>query len=272
MRTIPATIALAAVNAIVFLLMFAQQPGDWTARFLFDWGGNLGRFTLNGEEWRLLTAMFLHGSFMHIAGNLVCLLVWGSITEAILGTPRFVLTYFACGLLASLASASLNPNVVSVGASGAIAGLLGSMVVMWLKGDARISAQNVLTNIALNVVISLHPSVDWVGHIAGFTAGIVLATVLFPVSFVQKALPEPPPDAPEMAALGRPTIPISFQEPMDFPHGSVVYRARDRLVAVLPDLTLIADHQAGALMFATAADYRDTMNDRDQWPVVKEFR
>jgi rhomboid protease GluP len=272
MRTIPATIALAAVNAIVFFSMLAQQPGDWTARFLFEWGGNLGRFTLNGEEWRLLTAIFLHGGFMHIAGNLLCLLVWGSITETMLGTVRFVLTYFACGLLASLASASLNPNVVSVGASGAIAGLLGSMVVMWLKGDARISAQNIFSNIALNVVISLHPSVDWVGHLAGFGAGLGLATVLFPASFVQKSLPEQPDAVPETAALGRPTIPVSFQEPMDFPRGSVVYRARDRLVAVLPDFTLVADHPAGALLFATAVDYRDTMNDRDQWPLVREFR
>jgi rhomboid protease GluP len=270
MRTAPATIALAAVNAIVFLVMLGQEPGDWTARFLVNWGGNFGRLTLNGEEWRLLTAIFLHAGLVHIAGNLLCLLVWGSITETILGTVRFVLAYFACGLLASLASASLNPGTVSVGASGAIAGLLGAMVVIWLKGDARVSGQNVFANIALNAVISLHPSVDWIGHAVGFAAGLGVATFLFPASRVQKALPEEPSEVPEPAVPA--TIPVSFREPMDFPQGSVVYRARDRLVAVLPDLTLIADHSAGALKFATAVDYRDTMNDREEWPVVKEFR
>jgi rhomboid protease GluP len=269
MRTAPATIALAAVNAIVFLVMLGQEPGDWTARLLVNWGGNVGRLTLNGEEWRLLTAIFLHAGFVHIAGNLLCLLVWGSITETMLGTIRFVLAYFACGLLASLASAALNPNTVSVGASGAIAGLLGTMVVIWLKGDARISGKNLVSNIALNAVISLHPSVDWVGHAAGFAAGLGVATLLFPASWVQKALPQelevPVPAEPA-------TISVSFREPMDFPEGSVVYRARDRLVAILPDLTLIADHSTGALKFATAVDYRDTMHDRGEWPVVREFR
>lgn len=266
MLAVPATTALIAANVVVFLLMLGGGE-VWSPRFLVGWGGNLGRLTLNGEEWRLVTAMFVHGGVGHIAGNLMCLLAWGGTTEAVVGTVRFLCAYFACGVLASLASASVHPDVVSVGASGAIAGMLGVMVVIWLKGDGRVSAEDILANIGLNVFISLLPSVDWVGHLAGFGAGLALGSFVFPASFVQKAAPPEPP----LDKAGRPAISVSFQEPMDFPKGSVVYAARDRLVAVLPDETLVADHKAGNLLFASAADYRDTMDDREEWPIVREF-
>src|SRR5689334_15162333 len=96
LRQIPATVILVCLNVVIFLSMASDQPGNWTPRFLVGWGGNLGRLTLDGEPWRLVTALFLHGSFGHLAGNMMCLLVWGALTEWALGTVRFVLAYFAC--------------------------------------------------------------------------------------------------------------------------------------------------------------------------------
>src|SRR5882724_11848945 len=125
------TAVLIVVNLYIFFVR-VQEPN------LVTWGGNLGKLTLNGEAWRLVTAMFLHASLVHLAGNLICLWAWGRVTEAALGTARFLLAYFASGVLANLAGAWVHPDVISVGASGAIAGILGLMVVIWLKGDARI--------------------------------------------------------------------------------------------------------------------------------------
>ena len=267
----PATIVLAAINVIVFLLMLAANTGNWSPQFLVDWGGNYGRLTFAGEQWRLVSAMFVHGGIDHIGGNLVCLLAWGGLTEAILGTRRFVLAYFVSGLLASLASAWLHPAIVSVGASGAIASTLGLMVVMRLRGDGRISAGGLLANIALNAFISLLPSVDWAGHLVGFATGLALGPFLFPASFVQKPVEPGVLTADELAHQPRPAAPVSFREPMDFPKGSIVYRARDRLVATLPDWTLIADDGAGGLMFANPNDYREKTGDTAEWDVVKEF-
>jgi rhomboid protease GluP len=187
----PATAVLIVVNLIVFFLMTAEGSGSFTPRFLVAWGGNFGRLTFHGEAWRLVTALFLHGSWQHIAGNMFCLFAWGSLTESALGTVRFVFAYFAFGLLANAASALVNPNIVSVGASGAIAGILGVMVVMWLKGDVRISAQGLLANIAINIVLSLLPTVDWVAHLAGFAAGVVIGALLFRGTLVRKAASEP---------------------------------------------------------------------------------
>jgi rhomboid protease GluP len=182
----PATAVLIVVNLIVFFLMMGERPDHSTAAFLVTWGGNFGRLTFHGEPWRLVTALFVHGSWQHIAGNMFCLFAWGSVTESALGTVRFALAYFAIGILANAASAFVNPNIVSVGASGAIAGILGLMVVMWLKGDARISAQGLLANLAINIVLSLLPSVDWSAHLAGFVAGVAIGPLLLRGALLRK--------------------------------------------------------------------------------------
>jgi membrane associated rhomboid family serine protease len=267
----PATTVLIVVNLVVFFVMAGERSGDWPAGFLTAWGGNLGRLTLNGEAWRLATGLFLHGSFGHLAGNLICLLAWGSITEQALGTVRYLLAYFACGVLANLASAWANPNVVSVGASGAIAGILGLLVVMWLKGDTRVSAKGLLANIALNAFLSLLPAVDWVAHVAGFAAGMAIGPLLFRGSLVQSAPAGTEPAFDRLGPIRPPPLPVSFQEPMDFPKGTNVYQTKSRRVAILPDWTLIADNGAGGAAFATARDYRNKVGDEDGWTLLRQF-
>ena len=267
----PATLLLVCLNVVIFLSTAADQPGDWTPRFLVGWGGNLGRLTLDGEPWRLVSALFLHGGFGHLAGNMMCLLVWGSLTELALGTGRFLLAYFACGILANLASAAAHPAVVSVGASGAIAGILGLMVVIWWKGDARVSPQGVLANLALNAFMSLLPGVDGVAHVAGFFAGLAIGPLLFTSSMVLSVPDNPEPPLEELGPVRSPSTPVSFQEPMDFPKGTVIYRTRSRLVAILPDWTLIADDGARGALFETARDYRDKVGDDGDWTWIRQI-
>ena len=271
MLQIPATAVLVVINIVVFFLMAGGRSGDWPASFLVTWGGNLGRLTFNGEPWRLVTSMFLHGSFGHLGGNLICLLAWGSVTELALGTVRFLLAYFGFGVLASLASAWVNPDVVSVGASGAIAGILGLMVVIWLKGDARVSPRDLLANIAINAFMSFQPAVDGIAHVAGFVAGMGTGPLLFPASFVQRPEDSAEPTSELLGPIIRPPMPVSFQEPMNFPKGTIVYQTRNRLVAILPDWRLIVDDGAQGAVFETARDYRNRTGDEGQWTLVRDF-
>src|SRR5262249_16306492 len=118
---------------------------------------------------------------------------------------------------------------------------------------------------------SFLPSVDAVAHFAGFVAGLALGPLLFRDAMVQRPAAEPEPTLEQLGPISRPSMSVSFQEPMDFPKGTTVYRAPRRLVAILPDWTLIADDGAGGAMFDTAEDYRDKTRDDGDWIWVKEF-
>jgi membrane associated rhomboid family serine protease len=173
--------SLIAINIAIFVLMLRGNPSEgWSSAYLLSWGADYGRLTLNGEFWRLFTSTFLHLNFIHIAGNMGCLFYWGSVTERALGSPVFLLVYCLCGLFASLISVLTNPQVVSVGASGAIAGVLGVMCVMWFRSDARVSTEDVLGNLAVNAVLSFVAGVDWVAHVAGLVSGLALGALALP--------------------------------------------------------------------------------------------
>jgi len=147
----------------------------------------------------VLTSMFLHGGFMHLAGNLLYLWVFGNNIEDRLGHLRFALFYAACGFAAALAQAAQAPasTVPMIGASGAISGVLGAYLLYFpgaritvmipigfILHTARWPAAWVLGAwFALQVVSSLladpaQPGVAWLAHIGGFVAGLVLAPLL----------------------------------------------------------------------------------------------
>jgi membrane associated rhomboid family serine protease len=86
----------------------------------------------------IFTAMFLHANFLHIAGNMLFLWIFGNNVEDALGKVRYLLFYFGCGLAAALAQIAISPNslIPTLGASGAIAGVLGAYIIMW--PDARV--------------------------------------------------------------------------------------------------------------------------------------
>ncbi len=148
---------------------------SWGARTLFDWGGNLGELSLHGEPWRLLSGTFLHASPGHILGNMVLLAITGSYLQRRLGPAPFLAAYLACGVLASLLSAYAHPDVVGIGASGAIAGLLGLMVALYLAGRAQdVSGSWIVQTVGINALYSFAPNVDWTAHLGGFVAGLLI--------------------------------------------------------------------------------------------------
>ena len=136
--------ALVAANVIVFMVQLAM--GQMTERVIQTFGFIPARFINPGAylyaSWEvaitLVTSLFLHGGFVHLAGNLIYLWVFGGAVEDALGRTRFLTLYLACGAMGSLTHTILFPTsaIPSIGASGSIAGLLGAFLV--LRWSARI--------------------------------------------------------------------------------------------------------------------------------------
>ena len=151
----------------------------------------------------MLTSMFMHGGFMHIAGNMLYLWVFGDNIEDDFGHAKFVIFYLVCGIAASISQIAIDPNsmIPSLGASGAIAGVLGAYLIMFPRNRVRcILPLGILwTTIELPAVVVLgfwiviqvfsqytafsHTArrsggVAYMAHIGGFAAGILL-TLLF---------------------------------------------------------------------------------------------
>lgn len=195
---------VATVNIAVYGWMaLATGHADFTAREALAFGADFGPLTLGeGEWWRLLTATYLHAGPFHLLMNMLCLWAWGRFVERRAGGARFLLAYTLCGLAASLASVILNPDTVSLGASGAILGMLGFMAGMRLKGDAGVPLNVILINAFYSIPLAMFvPQVDWIAHAAGFLAGIAAALALAPPPEPEPA-PAPPPPGEERAARG----------------------------------------------------------------------
>lgn len=122
-----ATAILLLLNIIVFLIMIFDGLNivSPTPKELLEIGGNRRFEVMNGEYWRLLSSIFIHGGLSHLFMNLIGLGLGSSLLENVLGSVKLIVVYVICGILASLASIYWHENTISVGASGAIFGLYG---------------------------------------------------------------------------------------------------------------------------------------------------
>jgi rhomboid protease GluP len=108
---------------------------DPTTAELLHWGANSARLTLAGDWWRLVTSMFLHIGFIHIALNMWCLWNLGALAESLYDPWMFSGVYLISGISASLASITWHPYGASAGASGAIFGLAGALIASYYFGE-----------------------------------------------------------------------------------------------------------------------------------------
>jgi membrane associated rhomboid family serine protease len=111
-------------------------------------------------RWTLLTSMFLHGSWIHLLGNMLYLWVFGDDVEEVLGPLRYIIVYLACGLVGALTQIAANPqsDVPTVGASGAIAGIMGAYVVWFPHNPIRVLLFRFITLLPASIVIG-----GWIG-------------------------------------------------------------------------------------------------------------
>ena len=141
----------------------------------------------HGEAWRLLTATFLHAGWVHLAMNMVGLWLIGRLTEGILGRAPFFVTYLVAAFSGSLTSIALNRPGLSVGASGAIFGVVGALLALLIRGGGRFSAAqrrmlvgNLIYLSLLQLVIGLRfELVDNAGHLGGFVGGAIAALLFY---------------------------------------------------------------------------------------------
>lgn len=197
-RTPVVTILIIIVNVIVFLHEISLGPYERN-HFIAAYGAVPDRLWLPS----LVTSMFLHGGFMHILGNMWFLWIFGDNVEDVLGRARYLLFYLLCGVAAALGQVMLNPNshVPMVGASGAIAGVMGAYLVKFPHSRILTLVPILLffTTFEIPAVLMLaywfliqffsgvgeigysHLSqggVAWFAHVGGFLAGMALVKLM----------------------------------------------------------------------------------------------
>jgi len=181
-------VLLLAANVAAYAAFAASGGGFMTAdsQMLIRWGSNFGPYTTDGQWWRLLSAAFLHGGVVHLAVNMILLADVGRLCERLFGWRRFLLLYLLSGLAGSAASVWWNPQVNSVGASGALFGVLGAVFVYMLDrrngiepGVMKAHAASMAVFIGYGVVNGLaSTAIDNAAHLGGLAAGAVLGYAL----------------------------------------------------------------------------------------------
>ena len=189
-RTVPlVTYALIALNVLFFFV--EQSGGD---AFIRKWAFVPNRF----DSLTLFTSMFMHAGWVHLGGNMLYLWIFGDNVEDRFGHIKFTIFYLLCGLAATFAQLafSLGSNVPSLGASGAIAGVLGAYILLFPQGKVRVLQGQQVIQVPALIVIGIwivlqffsgigsiastaqRGGVAYMAHIGGFLAGFAL-TFLF---------------------------------------------------------------------------------------------
>ena len=178
------TLTLIGINVVVFGWEYLAGV-DTVAS---NWGMWPVGVALDNEYYRLFTATFLHENLLHIGFNMLVLWMLGPQLEALLGHVRFTVLYLVAGLGGSVASFWFSsPNIVGIGASGAIFGLMGAYVVVGRALRADIS--QVLGLIAINVVIGfVGGGIDWRAHLGGLVTGALVAAIFAYAPTTQRVL------------------------------------------------------------------------------------
>jgi len=183
-RLHPITGTILIINLTMFFVLLLT--GGFSTANLELYGGIIPVLVLeNNEYYRIVTAMFLHGGFIHFLSNSFVLYFIGGYLERLIGPKRYVLVYLLSGIASSIFVVLFSPpNVVTIGASGAIFGVMGALFILtikketWFTKEAIKSVRNLmLFNLIFTFVI---PFISIPGHIGGLIFGIVLMYLILP--------------------------------------------------------------------------------------------
>lgn len=183
------TYGIIAANVLIWLVMLGQGGNLATTPVstLMDWGGNAASEVQKGQWWRLFSAMFLHSGMLHVAMNMFGLYVAGTLVERIYGAGPFALLYCGAGVAGSALSLHFAAqSAVSVGASGAVFGVAGALMVavaQHRRALPQIFRRQMLSGVGVYVVYSLMqgvstPGIDNAAHVGGLLGGALFAAVL----------------------------------------------------------------------------------------------
>jgi membrane associated rhomboid family serine protease len=179
----PATYALIVINVVAFI---AQVAAGSPLTIAFDAGGSLfrdgslyGPAVADGEWYRLVTSGFLHAGIAHLAFNMFALYILGSLLEPGIGTPRFLAVYFVSLLAGSFGALLLSPDVHSLGASGAVFGVMSAAFIVARHRGVEQLAGQIGIYIIINIVFTIGVSNISVGaHFGGLIGGALCALLI----------------------------------------------------------------------------------------------
>lgn len=212
---------LIAINVIVYGWESVTGSDAFETRWAL-----LGTDVLNGQWWRIFTGAFLHGGLTHILFNMIALWQVGRVVEIIYGTARMGAIYALATLGSGLLVTFWDPNDVTVGASGAIFGLFGALLVggMRLGAAGRDLVRQCTGIIVLNLVISFWPGshISYTAHIGGLIAGFLSGLVLFRHRLQAQPQPQPQPYkqpayAPARVDLRNDPGVVTIEQPLEEP-------------------------------------------------------
>lgn len=180
------TLILVLINVAVYL--YVEFSGSsYDTEYMIQMGAVYDPLVLQDHEFfRLITHFFLHFGFDHLFNNMISLLILGYSLEQVTGKVRFLILYFLSGILAGVASIVYNIYVgqetVSCGASGAIYGLMGALLVLLIVGNrGRLSSEvpRYLLYIGISIYSGMQdPTIDNAAHVGGFVAGVLICLVM----------------------------------------------------------------------------------------------
>jgi rhomboid protease GluP len=161
--------------AIYALCLGGSGSLDVPVDVLFRNGAMYSQAMQRHEYWRLFAHGFLHVNLLHLATNMLCLALWGGLLEKRVGSFYFIVIYAVALVSGGIVSDAMRADqYLSVGASGAVSGILGALLCLWILGKIDLSAGFFVTNIGLNVVLALGVArIDWASHLGGFVAGLI---------------------------------------------------------------------------------------------------
>ena len=198
-----ATLAILAVNGLLFVLE-TLAGGSKNPGVLLDFGASYGPYLRRGEYWRLVMPMFLHIGWLHLLVNSYALYILGPILERVYGYGRYAAIYVATGIGSALLSMTISNNIAA-GASGAIFGVAGAMLVTgylhrdviplrWGRAFGRGMIPFIVVNLAFGFSVR---GIDNWGHLGGLASGVLLALAIAPPghNLLPGEIAEPPSQA-----------------------------------------------------------------------------
>lgn len=184
------TIGLIIINVAVFLYS-AYLSGslmDINVYVLYALGAKENIAIASGEYYRLITAAFLHGGLIHLLFNMYALNALGGLIDRTFGTLRYIIIYLFSAITSSLLSFYMSDSL-SIGASGAIFGLMGAALIFGLREKNRIGRDfltNILSVVGINIFIGLTQSnIDNFGHIGGLIGGLIISLIMYPKDYTK---------------------------------------------------------------------------------------
>ena len=173
------TFVLIALNVAVYVYT-SIAGGNWlqtSDSMVWQWGQVNGLVLYGGAYYQLFTSLFVHASIIHLAGNMLFLLIFGLRGEEMFSLPEYLGVYLLGGLAGNLLSLSLGPYLISVGASGAIFALFGAVAVYARRSIGQSIIGAVIFGFFL-LIISSGADVNYLAHIGGLVSGLAMGYVL----------------------------------------------------------------------------------------------